>query len=93
MAGKADIVNHLVDNLEGLTKKQAGEAVDAILDYIRDCLSGDDKVQLPGFGTFQVAHRKARQGRNPQSGKTITIPASKGVNFKAGKSLKDAVNG
>ena len=93
MAGKADIVDCLVDNLDGLTKKQAGEAVDATFDFIRDRLSGGDRVQVPGFGTFQVSHRKARQGRNPQTGKTITIPASKGVGFKAGKGLKDAVNG
>ena len=93
MAGKTDIVDHLVNNLEGLTKKQAGEAIDAIFDYVRDCLAGGDRIQLPGFGTFVVTHRKERQGRNPQTGKTITIPASKGVGFKAGKGLKDAVNG
>lgn len=93
MAGKADIVDCLVDNLDGLTKKQAGEAIDAVFDFIRDRLAANDRIQLPGFGTFQVSHRKERQGRNPQTGKTITIPASKGVSFKAGKGLKDAVNG
>lgn len=95
MAGKTDIVDYIVNEVEGLTKKAAGEAVDAVFNYIRHCLAEDDqtKVQVPGFGTFQVSHRKERQGRNPQTGKTITIPASKGVSFKAGKGLKDAVNG
>lgn len=92
MAGKNDIVNHLVDNLEGLTKKQAGEAFDAVFDFIRDSLAGGDGVQIPGFGSFRTSHRSARQGRNPQTGQTITIPASTGVSFKPGKSLKDAVN-
>lgn len=93
MAGKGDIVDNLVNNLEGLTKKQAGEATEAIFDYIRDCLAGGEKVQIPGFGAFNISERKERQGRNPQTGDTITIPASKGVSFKAGKALKDSVNG
>lgn len=93
MAGKSDIVDHLVNNQEGLTKKQAGEAADAIFDFIRDSMAAGEKVQIPGFGAFNISERKERQGRNPQTGKTITIPASKGVSFKAGKALKDAVNG
>jgi DNA-binding protein HU-beta len=93
MAGKADIIDHLANNVDGLTKKQAGEAVEAAFDCISQALAGGDRVQIPGFGSFQVSERKERQGRNPQTGATITIPASKGVSFKAGKALKDAVNG
>lgn len=92
MAGKADIIDNLVGKLDGLTKKLAGEAIDGIFDHISDCLAGGDKVQVPGFGTFQVSERKERQGLNPQTKQPITIPASKGVRFKPGKQLKDAVN-
>lgn len=92
MAGKADLIEHLAGNLEGVTKKLAGEAIDAVFDYIRDCLADGDRVQIPGFGTFQVSERKARQGLNPQTKKPITIPASNSVRFKPGKQLKDAVN-
>ncbi len=93
MAGKADMVDHLANSLEGLTKKQAGEAVDEIIKYIADTLTSGDRVQLPGLGILSVAERKARQGLNPQTRKTINIPASKAVKFKPAKSLKDAVNG
>lgn len=92
MAGKADIVDHLVNQLDGVTKKQAGEAFDAIFDYISQSLVDGDRVQIPGFGTFQISDRKARQGLNPKTKKPITIPASKSVRFKPGKGLKDAVN-
>lgn len=92
MAGKADIIEHLATNLDGVTKKLAGEAIDAVFDHIRDCLADGDKVQIPGFGTFQVSERKERQGLNPQTKQRMTIPASKSVRFKPGKQLKDAVN-
>ncbi len=92
MAGKSDIVEHLANSLEGMTKKQSGEALDAFVGFITDTLQSGEKVQIPGFGTFQISDRKERQGRNPQTGEAITIPASKGVSFKAGKALKDAVN-
>ncbi len=93
MASKNELVNHLADNLEGVTKKLAGEAIDAIFDHIASTLSGGERVQIPGFGAFDISERKERQGRNPQTGAAMTIKASKGVRFKAGKSLKDAVNG
>ena len=67
-------------------------AVDAVLDSITGALKQGDKVQISGFGTFEVRHRAARQGRNPQTGATIQIAASKAPAFKAGKALKDAVN-
>ena len=92
MAGKNDIAEHLANTFEGVTKKHATEAVDAVFDYIAHTLGGGGKVQVPGFGTFEVRHRKARAGRNPQTGAKINIAASNGVGFKAGKALKDKVN-
>jgi DNA-binding protein HU-beta len=76
-----------------MTKKATGEAIAAIVASIEKELSKGGKVQLIGFGTFQVRARKARKGRNPQSGKPIQIPASKHPVFSAGKALKDAANG
>ena len=93
MAGKNDIIDHIADNVEGLTKKQAGEVLEAAFGFISDTLAGGDRVQVAGFGTFNISERAERQGRNPQTGEAMTIPASKGVRFKAGKQLKDAVNG
>ena len=76
-----------------ISKADAANAVDAVLDTITDALKNGDGVQLVGFGNFSVANRAARQGRNPQTGATIQIAASKAPKFKAGKGLKDAVNG
>ena len=76
----------------GLTKKQSGEAIDAVFDSIEGSLKKGDDVRLVGFGTFSVVHRKASEGRNPRSGEKIKIKASKQPKFKAGKGLKDAVN-
>jgi DNA-binding protein HU-beta len=92
MAGKAHIVDAVVDKVDGLTKKQAGEAFDAVFESITKYLKSGDRVTLPGFGSFSVSARAARTGRNPATGKAITIPASKNARFKAGKDLKDAVN-
>jgi DNA-binding protein HU-beta len=90
---KADLVNELVKSVEDISKKKASEAVDAIFNIIQEALVKGDKVQLVGFGTFEVQERAARQGRNPQDPtKTIEIPAKKAPVFRAGKSLKDAVN-
>jgi DNA-binding protein HU-beta len=93
MAGKTDIVNSVAEKFEDITKRQAGEIVDAVFEYIGEVLKAGDRVQLPGFGTFAVSERAAREGRNPATGKKIKIEASKNVRFKAGKDLKDAVNG
>ena len=76
----------------GLTKKDAEGAVKAFTDTVAEQLKAGDKIQLVGFGTFEVAERAAREGRNPTTGATIKIPASKAPKFKAGKALKDAVN-
>jgi len=76
----------------GMTKKDAEKAINALFGSVEDALAKDDKVQIIGFGTFEVKSREARKGRNPQTGKEITIPASKTPVFKAGKGLKDVVN-
>jgi len=92
MAGKADIVEYVANKVEGLTKKQAGEAFEAVLDAMTAHLKKGERVQLPGFGSFAVSARKARKGGNPATGATITIKASKSVRFKVGKELNEAVN-
>ena len=74
-----------------LSKKDADAAVSAVLGAITDALKSGDKIQLVGFGTFEVRNRAAKQGRNPRTGETMTVPASKVPAFKAGKALKDAV--
>lgn len=73
-------------------KSSAAASVDAVLDSITSALKQGDKVALTGFGTFEVRNRAARTGRNPQTGETIQVKASKAPAFKAGKALKDAVN-
>lgn len=92
MAGKADIVDSIADNVEGLTKKQAAEAFETVLDTITSHLKNGDRVQLPGFGSFSVTHRAARMGRNPKTGDAIQIKASNAARFKMGKDLKEALN-
>lgn len=76
----------------GVTKEKAGEILNAITDEITNAMAKNDPVTLIGFGTFSVRERSARTGKNPQTGASIQIAASKSVGFKAGKSLKDAVN-
>ncbi len=76
----------------GLKKKEAEAAVNAMTDAIAEALKAGDKVQLIGFGTFEVKERGAREGRNPRTGETIKIAASKHPSFTAGKALKDSVN-
>lgn len=90
MANKAQLIE-TVAKKAGLTKKDATVAVDAVFGFIQDYLKKGEKVQLIGFGNFEVRERAARKGRNPQTGKEIQIPASKVPAFKPGKALKDAV--
>ncbi len=92
MAGKADIVESIASNVEGLTKKQAADAFDEVVATITRLLKQGDRVQIPGFGSFSVADRPARVGRNPKTGMAIQIAASKAVKFKVGKELKVALN-
>ena len=76
----------------GLSKKDAEAALKAFTDVVAEELKANGKVQLVGFGTFEVSERAAREGRNPQTGETMTIAASKAPKFKAGKALKDMIN-
>ena len=76
----------------GLSKKDAEAALKAFTDVVANELKANGKVQLVGFGTFEVSERAAREGRNPQTGETMTIAASKAPKFKAGKALKDLIN-
>jgi DNA-binding protein HU-beta len=87
---KADLISNVAEKTE-LTKKDAEKAVSAVLETIGEALSKGDKVQLVGFGTFEIRERAARKGRNPQTGEEINIAAAKVPVFKAGKALKDAV--
>ena len=87
---KADLIQAVAEK-SGLTKKDSAIAVDAMFDGITDSLAKGESVQLIGFGTFEVRSRQAREGRNPSTGETIMIKASKAPAFKAGKALKDMV--
>ena len=88
---KAELID-AVASRAGLTKSDAGGAVDAVFDAITKTLSDRGTVSLIGFGTFSTSDRAARTGRNPRTGETINIKATRVPKFKAGKSLKDAVN-
>jgi DNA-binding protein HU-beta len=88
---KNDLVSAVADS-SGLTKADAGRAVDAVFDSIASTLKSGGDVRIVGFGTFSVAQRAATTGRNPRTGETIQIKASKQPKFKAGAPLKDAVN-
>ena len=87
---KSDLIDAIA-NSTGSNKAEAGRALEAVLGAITSTLQSGEKVTIPGFGTFEVRHRNARMGRNPATGETIRIAASKGVGFKAGKSLKDSL--
>ena len=88
---KTELIDAVADEAE-VSKAAAGRAVDAVISSITKALKKGDSVTLVGFGTFQVRKRAARTGRNPKTGDTIKIKASKNPAFKAGKALKDAVN-
>ena len=88
---KTELVAAMAEKAE-LSKKDSEKALKAFIDVVSEELKNGGKIQLVGFGTFEVAERAAREGRNPQTGETMTIAASKNPKFKAGKALKDAVN-
>jgi DNA-binding protein HU-beta len=88
---KAELISAVADTAE-ISKTDAAAAVDAFVSVVTKALKKGDTVTLVGFGTFQVRKRAARTGRNPKTGATIKIKASKNPTFKAGKALKDAVN-
>ncbi|MDD3654107.1 MAG: HU family DNA-binding protein [Desulfotomaculaceae bacterium] len=88
---KAELISSVAEKTE-LTKKDSEKAVAAMLDTIGEALSKGDKVQLVGFGTFEIRERAARKGRNPQTGEEININAARVPVFKAGKALRDSVD-
>ena len=88
---KKDLIDAVAKECD-LTKEKAGVAVDAMLEHIKSTMKGGNEVRLPDFGTFKVAKRKAREGRNPATGKTIQIPAARVPKFTPAKGLKDALN-
>ena len=87
-----DELNSAVAAEMGTTKAAAAKSVQAVVSSIQDALADGGKVSITGFGIFEVSHRPAREGRNPQTGKTIKIAASNTVKFKVGKGLREAVN-
>jgi DNA-binding protein HU-beta len=92
MAGKAELINAVVDEVEGLTKRQATAAVEAVFKAITEAVKAGESAKVPGFGSFNLSERAARKGRNPATGQAINIKASKSVRFKPGKELKESVN-
>ena len=88
---KTELIAAVAEKAE-LSKKDAEKAVKAFTDVVSEELVNGGKIQLVGFGTFEVSERAAREGRNPKSGEVMSIPASKTPKFKAGKALKDMVN-
>ena len=88
---KAELVDAIAEKTE-LSKKDSEKALKAFTEVVADELAKGGKIQLVGFGTFEVSERAAREGRNPQTGETMTIAACKAPKFKAGKALKDAIN-
>ena len=88
---KTELIAAVAEQAE-ISKKDSEKALKAFIDVVTEQLKKGDKVQLVGFGTFEVSERAAREGRNPQTGKTMKIAACKAPKFKAGKALKDLVN-
>ncbi len=89
---KNELIASVADTA-GLSKAEATKAIDAVVDGITDALKKGDEVRIAGFGIFTVAERPASEGRNPRTGEKIQIPASRQPKFKAGKGLKDSLNG
>ncbi|GEO43664.1 transcriptional regulator [Skermanella aerolata] len=89
---QAELINALAERAD-LSRATAGKTLNALIGVVADALKRGDEVRIAGFGTFAVAERSERQGRNPQTGETITIAASRGTRFSAAKAIKDALNG
>ena len=88
---KTELIAAVAEKAE-ISKKDSEKALKAFVDVVTEQLKAGDKVQVAGFGTFEVSERAAREGRNPQTGETMKIAACKAPKFKAGKALKDAIN-
>ncbi len=90
---KAELVDRIAEKKPGLTRKQVEVVVNTVLDSIKDALSRDDKVEIRGFGSFRIRNRRPKEGRNPKTGETVTVPAKKVPFFKAGKEMREMVDG
>ncbi|WGL93937.1 HU family DNA-binding protein [Arsenophonus nasoniae] len=88
---KTELINQIAEKAD-LTKKDSEKALNAFIETVTEALKAGDEVQLVGFGSFQIKHRAAREGRNPQTGEALKIAATNVPSFKAGKALKEAVN-
>ena len=89
---RSELVEQVKVKAHLASKKEAERAIDALFETLKEVLAAGDKIQLIGFGTFEVKERAARRGRNPRTGEEIEIPASKYPSFKPGKTFKDEVN-
>jgi integration host factor subunit beta len=90
---KAELVDKIAEKKPGLTRKQVEVVVNTVLDGIKDALSREDKVEIRGFGSFRVRFRRAKEGRNPKTGETVHVPPKKVPFFKAGKEMREMVDG
>jgi integration host factor subunit beta len=90
---KAELIDKIAEKKQGLTRKQVEIIVNTVLDGIKDALSREDKVEIRGFGSFRVRHRRAKEGRNPKTGETVSVPPKKVPFFKAGKEMREMVDG
>jgi integration host factor subunit beta len=90
---KAELVDKIAEKKPGLTRKQVEVVVNTVLDGIKDALSREDKVEIRGFGSFRVRYRRAKEGRNPKTGETVSVPPKKVPFFKAGKEMREMVDG
>jgi len=90
---KAELVDKIAEKKQGLTRKQVEVIVNTVLDGIKDALSREDKVEIRGFGSFRIRHRRAKEGRNPKTGETVSVPPKKVPFFKAGKEMREMVDG
>ena len=90
---KTELIDKIHSKTENLTKRQTEQVVDTLLDSIKDALAEGDKVEIRGFGNFRVRKRDARKARNPRTGKVVEVPPKKVPFFKAGKELKEKVEG
>jgi integration host factor subunit beta len=90
---KAELVDKIAEKKPGLTRKQVEVVVNTVLDGIKDALSREDKVEIRGFGSFRIRNRRAKEGRNPKTGETVQVPPKKVPFFKAGKEMREMVDG
>ena len=90
---KAELVDKISEKKPGLTRKQVEIVVNTVLDGIKDALSREDKVEIRGVGSFRIRHRRAQEGRTPKTGETVSVPPKKVPFFKAGKEMKEMVDG